>query len=121
MLLKNIQTQLVIKWEFLKPLQILGLFQLYLKTVFKGQNIHFLTVNKNCILSAKKGESNMTNEKQNLLTVTVKATEIDEVKDMITSFIFMLEDSRIDYKIRQQYLESCSYLKENYYVNLERD
>jgi hypothetical protein len=63
----------------------------------------------------------MTNEKQNLLTVTVKATEIDEVKDMITSFIFMLEDSRIDYKIRQQYLESCSYLKENYYVNLERD
>ena len=31
----------------------------------------------------------MTNEKQNLLTVTVKATEIDEVKDMITSFIFM--------------------------------
>ena len=62
-----------------------------------------------------------TNEKQNLLTVTVKATEIDEVKDIITSFIFMLEDSRIDYKIRQQYLESCSYLKENYFVNLERD
>lgn len=61
------------------------------------------------------------NEKQNLLTVTVKATEIDEVKDIITSFIFMLEDSRIDYKIRQQYLESCSYLKENYFVNLERD
>ena len=59
--------------------------------------------------------------KNNLLTVTVKATEIDEVKDIITSFIFMLEDSRIDYKIRQQYLESCSYLKENYFVNLERD
>ena len=55
MLLKNIQTQLVIKWEFLKPLQILELFQLYLKTVFKGQNIHFLTVNRNCILSARLG------------------------------------------------------------------
>ena len=26
-----------------------------------------------------------------------------------------------NYKIRQQYLESCSYLKENYFVNLERD
>ena len=62
-----------------------------------------------------------TNEKHNLLTLTVKATEIDEVKDIIISFIFMLEDSRIDYKIRQQYLESCSYLKENYFVNLERD
>ena len=137
MLLKNIQTQLVIKWDFLKPLQILGLFQLYLKTVFKGPFVHILPVNRNCILSAKKGESNMNNnwneiedvddfgvhknEKQNLLTVTVKATEIDEVKDIITSFIFMLEDSRIDYKIRQQYLESCSYLKENYFVNLERD
>ena len=55
MVLKNIQTQLVIKWEFLKPLQILELFQLYLKTVFKGQNIHFLTVNRNCILSARLG------------------------------------------------------------------
>ena len=55
MMLKNIQTQLVIKWEFLKPLQILELFQLYLKTVFKGQNIHFLTVNRNCILSARLG------------------------------------------------------------------
>ena len=54
MLFKNIQTQLVIKWEFLKPLQILGLFQLYLKTVFKGQNIHFLTVNRNCILNNKE-------------------------------------------------------------------
>ena len=57
---------------------------------------------------------------ENTLTLTVRATEIDEVKDIITSFIFMLEDSRIDYKIRQQYLESCNYLKENYFVNLER-
>ena len=55
MLLKNIQTQLVIKWEFLKPLQILGLFQLYLKTVFKGPFVHILTVNRNCILSARLG------------------------------------------------------------------
>ena len=57
----------------------------------------------------------------NALTLEVKATEIDEVKDIIATFIFMLEDNRIDYMIRKQYLESCSYLKENYYVNLERD
>ena len=62
----------------------------------------------------------MTNEKQNLLTVTVKATEIDEVKDIITSFIFMLEDSRIDIRIREQYLNSCKYLKDNFYVNINR-
>lgn len=55
-----------------------------------------------------------------LLTVEVKATEIDEVKDIISSFIFMLEDTRIDYRIRKQYLESCKYLKDNFYVNIER-
>jgi hypothetical protein len=43
--------------------------------------------------------------KNNVLTVEVKATEIDEVKDIISSFIFMLEDSRIDIRIREQYLE----------------
>ena len=48
--------------------------------------------------------------KNNVLTVEVKATEINEVKDIITSFIFMLEDNRIDYRIRKQYLESCKYL-----------
>lgn len=60
------------------------------------------------------------NNKKNSLTVEVKATEIDEVKDIIASFIFMLEDNRIDYMIRKQYLESCKYLKDNFFVNLER-
>lgn len=58
--------------------------------------------------------------KNNELTVEVKATEIDEVKDIITSFIFMLEDSRIDIRIRKQYLESCKYLKDNFFVNIDR-
>ena len=58
--------------------------------------------------------------KNNVLTVEVKATEIDEVKDIIASFIFMLEDARIDYRIRKQYLESCKYLKDTFYVNLDR-
>ena len=61
-----------------------------------------------------------TPEKSTLLTVEVKATEIDEVKDIIATFIFMLEDNRIDYMIRNQYLESCKYLKDNFFVNLER-
>ena len=61
-----------------------------------------------------------TPEKSNLLTVEVKATEIDEVKDIMATFIFMLEDNRIDYMIRKQYLESCKYLKDNFFVNLER-
>lgn len=58
--------------------------------------------------------------KNNVLTVEVKVTEIDEVKDIISSFIFMLEDNRIDYRIRKQYLESCKYLKDNFYANIER-
>ena len=58
--------------------------------------------------------------KNNKLTLTVNATEIDEVKDIIATFIFMLEDSRIDYNIRKQYLESCKYLKDNFYIKLER-
>ena len=58
--------------------------------------------------------------KNNILTVEVKATEIDEVKDIIATFIFMLEDNRIDYMIRKQYLESCKYLKDTFYVNLDR-
>ena len=58
--------------------------------------------------------------KNNALTVEVKATEIDEVKDIIATFIFMLEDNRIDYMIRKQYLESCKYLKDTFYVNLDR-
>ena len=53
------------------------------------------------------------------LEIKVKATEIDEVKDIIATFIFMLEDSRIDKRIREQYLNSCKYLKDNFYVNLD--
>lgn len=58
--------------------------------------------------------------KNNALTLEVRATEIDEVKDIIATFIFMLEDNRIDYMIRKQYLESCKYLKDTFYVNLDR-
>ena len=58
--------------------------------------------------------------KNNVLTVEVKATEIDEVKDIIGSFIFMLEDNRIDIRIRVQYLNSCKYLRDNFYVNINR-
>ena len=58
--------------------------------------------------------------KNNVLTVEVKVTEIDKVKDIIGSFIFMLEDSRIDIRIREQYLNSCKYLKDNFYVNINR-
>ena len=57
-------------------------------------------------------------EKSNILTINVKATEIDEVKDIISQFIFMLEDTRIDIKIREQYLESCKFIKDNFYVNI---
>lgn len=56
--------------------------------------------------------------KNNMLTVEVKATEIDEVKDIIATFIFMLEDSRIDIRIREQYLNACKYLKDNFYINI---
>ena len=58
--------------------------------------------------------------KNNVLTVEVKVTEIDKVKDIIGSFIFMLEDNRIDIRIREQYLDSCKYLKDNFYVNINR-
>ena len=58
--------------------------------------------------------------KNNSLTIEVKATEIDEMKDIISSFIFMLEDSRIDIRIREQYLEGCKPLKEMFFVNLNR-
>ena len=57
-------------------------------------------------------------EKSNILTINVKATEIDEVKDIISQFIFMLEDTRIDRDIREQYLESCKFIKDNFYVNI---
>ena len=56
----------------------------------------------------------------NKLTVEVKATEIDEVKDIIASFIFMLEDTRIDRDIRLQYLETCKPLKERFFVRIDK-
>ena len=56
----------------------------------------------------------------NKLTVEVKATEIDEVKDIIASFIFMLEDTRIDRDIRLQYLETCKPLKEKFFVRIDK-
>ena len=56
----------------------------------------------------------------NKLTIEVKATEIDEVKDIIASFIFMLEDTRIDRDIREQYLETCKPLKEKFFVRIDK-
>ena len=60
----------------------------------------------------------MENSKR--ITLEVKATEIDEVKDIIASFIFMLEDTRIDRDIRKQYLETCKPLKENFFVRIDK-
>ena len=59
-------------------------------------------------------------EKPNKITLEVKATEIDEVKDIIASFIFMLEDTRIDRDIREQYLETCKPLKEKFFVRIDK-
>lgn len=56
----------------------------------------------------------------NKITLEVKATEIDEVKDIIASFIFMLEDTRIDRDIRLQYLETCKFLKQNFFVRIDK-
>ena len=60
----------------------------------------------------------MENSKR--ITLEVKATEIDEVKDIIASFIFMLEDTRIDRDIREQYLETCKPLKEKFFVRTDK-
>ena len=65
-------------------------------------------------------QEEVMSNKNNVLTVEVKVTEIDKVKDIIGSFIFMLEDNRIDIRIREQYLNSCKYLKNNFYVNINR-
>ena len=59
-------------------------------------------------------------EKSKRITLEVKATEIDEVKDIIASFIFMLEDTRIDRDIREQYLETCKPLKERFFVRIDK-
>ena len=60
----------------------------------------------------------MENSKR--ITLEVKATEIEEVKDIIASFIFMLEDTRIDRDIRLQYLETCKPLKERFFVRIDK-
>ena len=60
----------------------------------------------------------MENSKR--ITLEVKATEIDEVKDIIASFIFILEDTRIDRDIREQYLETCKPLKERFFVRIDK-
>ena len=60
----------------------------------------------------------MENSKR--ITLEVKATEIEEVKDIIASFIFMLEDTRIDINIREQYLETCKPLKEKFFVRIDK-
>ena len=60
----------------------------------------------------------MENSKR--ITLEVKATEIEEVKDIIASFIFMLEDTRIDRDIREQYLETCKPLKERFFVRIDK-
>ena len=56
----------------------------------------------------------------NKLTIEVKATELDELADIIKSFIFMLEDTRIDRDIREQYLETCKPLKERFFVRIDK-
>ena len=45
---------------------------------------------------------------------------IEEVEDIIASFIFMLEDTRIDRDIRKQYLETCKPLKEKFFVRIDK-
>lgn len=56
----------------------------------------------------------------NKLTIEVKATELDEIADIIKSFIFMLEDTRIDRDIREQYLETCKPIKEKFFVRIDK-
>lgn len=59
-------------------------------------------------------------KKTDEFVIEVKATELDEVGDIIASFIFMLEDTRIDRNIREQYLETCKPLKENFFVRIDK-
>lgn len=62
----------------------------------------------------------MIEKPTNTMTIKVKMTEMDEIKDIIASFIFMLEDTRIDRNIREQYLETCKPLKEKFYVRIDK-
>ena len=41
-------------------------------------------------------------ENSNIITFKLNVTELDELSDIIKSFIFMLEDTRIDRDIRGQ-------------------
>ena len=62
----------------------------------------------------------MIEKPTNTMTIKVKMTEMDEIKDIIASFIFMLEDTRIDRNIREQYLETCKPLNENFFVRIDK-
>lgn len=88
------------------------------------ENIHLRDENNylNKCLEETKEKLKLPKEpvEKNILTVNIKATEIDEVKDIIASFIFMLEDNRKDRDIRLQYLESCKKLKECYFVRIDK-
>ena len=59
-------------------------------------------------------------ENSNIITFKLNVTELDELSDIIKSFIFMLEDTRIDRDIREQYLETCKPLKENFFVRIDK-
>ena len=59
-------------------------------------------------------------ENSNIITFKLNVTELDELSDIIKSFIFMLEDTRIDRDIRKQYLETCKPLKENFFVRIDK-
>ena len=59
-------------------------------------------------------------ENSNIITFKLNETELDELSDIIKSFIFMLEDTRIDRDIREQYLETCKPLKERFFVRIDK-
>ena len=59
-------------------------------------------------------------ENSNIITFKLNVTELDEIADIIKSFIFMLEDTRIDRDIREQYLETCKPLKERFFVRIDK-
>ena len=59
-------------------------------------------------------------EKNKIISLEVNETEFDELADIIKSFIFMLEDTRIDRNIRKQHLESCKPLKKYFDVRIDK-
>lgn len=56
----------------------------------------------------------------NFINLEVKLTQTDEFKASMYAFVTMLEDSRIDKKIRSQYLEMAKFIKKTLYVDLDR-